>query len=111
MLDMHLHYKIAKWAIVSAVPFYFSPRREVFVKPTTAKGILAFLEVDDLHYNATPSWEFYNGYRHLVTEIKKQDSPSLSPTNAALTGFLMMSLKRGQMQGTLAVTIPSESAD
>ena len=92
MLAMLAQHKIAKWAVISAVPFYFSPRREVFVKPTTAKGILAFLEVEDLHYQATPSWAFYKGYQRLLAEVKKQVSPSLSPSNAALSGFLMMSL-------------------
>lgn len=84
-------FKIAKWAIISAVPFYFAPRREVFVKPTTAKGIVAYLEVADLRYTATPSWEFYKGYQALMVEVKKQVSPSLSPNYAALSGFLMMS--------------------
>lgn len=92
MLGMLQHHKIAKWAVISAVPFYHSPRREVFVKPTTAKRILAALEVEDLNYNATPSWEFYNGYRSLIAEVKKQVGRSLSPNNAALTGFLMMTL-------------------
>ena len=91
-VGMLLHHKLAKWAIVSVVPFYCAPRREVFVKPTTAKGIVAFLQVDNLHYNATPSWAFYQGYRQLITEIKKEVHPCLSPNNAALTGFLMMSL-------------------
>lgn len=92
ILGMLLHYKIAKWAVISAVPFYFAPRREVFVKPTTAKGILTFLEVEDLQYAPTPSWEFYKGYRSLLARVKKQVSPSLSPNYAALSGFLMMSM-------------------
>ena len=92
LLGMLLHHKVAKWAVISAVPFYFSPRREAFVKPTTAKRILASLEVQGLRYNATPSWEFYKGYRDLLTEIRKRISPSLSPNNAALSGFLMMTL-------------------
>ena len=91
MLSFH---KIAKWAVVSAVPFYHSPRREVFVKPSTAKGILALLEVDDLHYHSAPSWAFYTGYRKVLVEVRKRVSPSLSPNYAALSGFLMMSLKR-----------------
>ena len=94
LVEMHRPFGIAKWAVISALPFYFAPRREVFVKPTTAKGILALLEVDDLHYESRPSWEFYKGYRRLVVEIKKRVNPSLSPSNAALTGFLMMSLPR-----------------
>lgn len=85
------HYRIAKWAVISVVPFYFSPRREAFVKPTTAKGILAYLEITDLEYKPTPSWAFYKGYLALLADIKKQVAPSLSPNNAALTGFLMSS--------------------
>lgn len=86
------HHRIAKWAIISAVPFYFSPRKEAFVKPTTTKGILSYLEVTDLEYKATPSWAFYKGYLSLLADIKKQVAPSLSPNNAALTGFLMSSI-------------------
>jgi hypothetical protein len=92
IFGMLLHYKFAKWAIISAVPFYYSPQREVFVKPTTAKGIISFLEIADLQYSPTPSWEFYTGYRDLILEIKTLVDPSLSPNNAALTGFMMMSL-------------------
>lgn len=92
ILGMLAHHKIAKWAVISAVPFYFSPRKEVFVKPTTAKGILTFLEVENLRYNAMPSWSFYKGYRNLIADIKKQVDSCLSPNNAALSGFLMMSL-------------------
>lgn len=91
ILGMLAHYKIAKWAVVSAVPFYFAPKREVFVKPTTAKRIIAALEVEGLSYKPTPSWDFYKGYRNLLTDIKKQVDPSLAPNNAALSGFLMMS--------------------
>jgi hypothetical protein len=89
--EMLADYKLAKWSIISAVPFYLAPTREVFVKPTTAKGIIRYLEVEDLHYQAKPTWTFYQGYRRLIGEVKKHVSQSLSPNNAALTGFLMMS--------------------
>tara|TARA_B100000686_G_C16446304_1_gene789663 strand:- start:127 stop:801 length:675 start_codon:yes stop_codon:yes gene_type:complete len=92
LVGLLLPYKIAKWSVISAVPFYFSPRREVFVKPTTAKNIIAFLEVKDLFYDPIPSWDFYTGYRKLIVEIKKNVHRSLSPNNAALTGFLMFSI-------------------
>ena len=92
MCGMLAHHKLAKWAVISVVAFYFAPRREVFVKPTTAKGIIAYLEVDDLHYHPTPSWQFYRGYQKLISDVKKIVHPSLSPNNAALTGFLMMSM-------------------
>lgn len=92
ILGMLSHHKLAKWAVISVVPFYFAPTREAFVKPTTAKGILAFLEVEDLLYRPTPSWEFYRGYQRLLAEIKARVVPSLAPNNAALTGFMMMSM-------------------
>ncbi|MEH6515338.1 MAG: hypothetical protein V7742_01560 [Halioglobus sp.] len=92
ILGMLSHHKLAKWAVISVVPFYFSPQKEAFVKPTTAKGILAYLEIEDLIYKPTPSWSFYQGYQKLLAEIKKEVVPTLSPNNAALTGFMMMSL-------------------
>lgn len=92
IVEMLAFYKLARWSIVSALPFYFSPEKEVFVKPTTAKKIVARLEVEDLHYHARPSWGFYDGYRKLILEVKKHVDPSLTPNNAAITGFLMSSL-------------------
>lgn len=84
--------RLAKWSIISAVPFYFAPTREAFVKPTTAKGIIRFLEIDDLEYRPTPSWEFYDGYRKLLAEVRKAVHPSLSTNYAALSGFLMTTM-------------------
>jgi len=88
-------YKLARWPVITALPFYHAPRREAFVKPTTVKRILGWLEVEDLHYQPTPSWAFYRGFQRLLVAIRREVSPSLSPTNAALTGFLMMSLSAG----------------
>lgn len=85
-------YKVAKWPIVSAVPYYFAPKKEAFVKPTTAKKIIAYLEVDDLQYRPMPSWEFYRGYLKVLDQVKKEVHPSLSPGYAALSGFLMISM-------------------
>jgi len=86
------HHKIAKWSVMSVVPFYFAPEKEAFVKPTTAKGILSYLDIEDLVYKPTPSWEFYLGYRRILDEIKKEVVPSLSPNYAALTGFMMTTM-------------------
>jgi hypothetical protein len=92
LLDLLGRYKLARWSLVSAVPFYFAPRKEAFVKPTTARRIVAYLEMDDLRYEARPSWPFYEGYRKLIRDIKKEIDPSLTPHNAAVTGFLMASM-------------------
>ena len=92
ILGMLSHHKLAKWSLLSAVPYYFAPEKEAFVKPTTAKGIIAYLEVDDLQYRPTPSWEFYSRYRKLLDEVKKEVHPSLTNNYAALSGFLMTTM-------------------
>ena len=92
ILGLYSHHGVAKWSIISAVPFYFAPEKEVFVKPTTAKGILSYLEVAGLEYKPTPSWGFYRGYQALLAEVRKHVVPTLSPNNAALSGFLMSSI-------------------
>jgi len=86
------HHKVAKWPLVSAVPYYFAPTREAFVKPNTAKGIIQYLEVQDLHYRPQPDWNFYRGYLKLLDQVKREVHPSLSPSYAALSGFLMVSI-------------------
>ena len=92
LLGMLSHHKLAKWSLISAVPFYFAPKKEAFVKPTTAKGIIAYLEVEDMLYKPRPSWEFYAGYVKLLNAVKKEVHPSISPNYAALSGFLMTTI-------------------
>jgi hypothetical protein len=92
ILGMLSHYRLAKWSLISAVPFYFSPKKEAFVKPTTAKGIIAYLEVNDLYYKPTPSWQFYVGYRKLLDKVRSEVHPSLTNNYATLSGFLMTTM-------------------
>jgi hypothetical protein len=92
MVDILKTGKLAKWSLVSIIPAYYRPTREVFVKPTTAKGILRFFEIDDPVYSPTPSWDFYRKYRKLMNDAKKEVDRSLSPSNAAFSGFLMMTV-------------------
>ncbi|MBO6557755.1 MAG: hypothetical protein JJ934_04620 [Pseudomonadales bacterium] len=83
--------KMAKWSLMTIGLVYYRPQKEVFVKPTTAKAVVQKLELD-LTYKPRPSWEFYSGYRDAILEMKSVVNPSLAPNNAALTGFLMMTL-------------------
>jgi len=83
--------KIAKWSLMTICPLYFDSQHEVFVKPTTAKGIIQHLELDQLVYKPRPTWEFYECFRSTINEMKSRVDPLLSPNNAAFTGFLMMS--------------------
>lgn len=91
VVDILARWKLAKWSLVTIGMVYYRPQKEVFVKPTTAKDIIRKLELE-LEYRPRPYWEFYAGYRAAILDIKSRVDPSLSPNNAALTGFLMMSL-------------------
>jgi hypothetical protein len=82
--------KLAKWPVVTVFLAYYRPKKEVFVKPTTTKGIINYFEVEGLEYNPTPTYAFYKKYRTLINKMKKEVDSSLSPSNAAFCGFLMM---------------------
>ena len=92
VLDLMTDGKVARWSLITICLVYFNPETEVFVKPTTAKGIIQKLALDDLKYQPRPSWDFYTSFRSTINELKSHCDPSLSPNNAAFTGFLMMSL-------------------
>ncbi len=85
--------KLAKWTLLSVIPFYFRPDTEVFIKPTTCKVVIATFELEGLSYNATPSYAFYEKYRAHIMAMKAALSPEVGPNNAAFCGFLMMSLE------------------
>ncbi len=94
LVDILKSRKLAKWSLVTIIPTYFAPQVEVFVKPTTVKGILDYFGIEDLVYKPTPSWEFYSAYRQLINDAKTKVRKSLSPNNAAFSGFLMMTIKK-----------------
>lgn len=82
---------LAKWTLATVVQSHFRPTKDVFVKPTTAKLIIDKLELD-MRYDAKPTWAFYRQFRKTLGELKTQVSEDLSPSNAAFSGFLMVSL-------------------
>ena len=86
-------YKIAKWPLLTVYPIFYRPSEEVFVKPTTAKGIIEHFELTGLKYNARPTFEFYRAYREQIMLMKQEVDDSLRVDNAAFCGFLMMSLE------------------
>jgi len=85
--------KLAKWSLVTIVPYQYWPDREVFVKPTTTKQVIRTFELEGLEYSPRPSWDFYARYRDVVLTMKEAVDPSLGPNNAAFTGFLMMTME------------------
>lgn len=84
--------KLAKWSLMTICQAYYRPQVEVFVKPTTVKGIIEYFEIENLQYKPAPTWAFYDEYRMLINQMKTKVDPSLSPYNVAFSGFLMRSL-------------------
>ena len=92
MVDLMKTAKLGKWSLMTIIPAYFAPTTEVFVKPTTAKNVLKYFEIEDPIYKPTPTWEFYEKYREMINVSKSQVNKNLSPSNAAFSGFLMMTV-------------------
>jgi len=92
ILDLLRSRKLAKWSLMTLCQTYFHPQRDVLVKPTTVKGILEHFELKNLQYKPTPTWAFYEAYRALIHEMKSKVDQSLSPSNAAFSWFLLLSL-------------------
>jgi hypothetical protein len=86
-------YKLAKWPLVTVYPIYYRPSVEVFIKPTTAKGIIAYFELTGLKYNSNPTFEFYQAFREQIRQMKQAVHASLQVDNAAFCGFLMMTME------------------
>jgi len=91
ILDLLKSSKLAKWPLMTIYQTYFHSHRDVFVKPTTVKGIIEYFELKDLHYKPIPSWAFYDEYRSTILEMKSKVDGSLSPTNLAFSWFLLLS--------------------
>ncbi len=91
LVDILSTEKLAKWPILTAIPLYYRPTEEVFVKPTTVKAIIAFFELES-NYKPAATWEFYKGYRKEFNALKQGVSETLYPNNAAFSGFFMMTL-------------------
>lgn len=81
--------KLAKWSLMTICQAYYRPQFDVFVKPTTVKGIIEIFELKNLHYQPAPTWAFYDEYRATINEMKTKVDASLSPYNVAFSGFLM----------------------
>lgn len=92
-------WKLAKWSLLTVIPNYYRPNDEVLVKPTTAKGVIAYFELQDLTYSLQPSWDFYQRFRAAILKIRTSVDASLATSNAAFLGFLMMSFQAAKTEG------------
>jgi hypothetical protein len=93
LVEFLAQYNLAKWTIISVVLYYNDRQVEYFIKPTTTKNVIKYFEIKDLVYKPTPSFEFYNSYKKVLNEMKKNVDKSLSFDNAAFTGFLRIGME------------------
>ena len=93
MTGLLQEYKVAKWPLLTVYPIYYRPSVEVFIKPTTAKGIIAYFELTALTYSPRPTFEFYRAFRERILMMKQEVSEPLQVDNAAFCGFLMMAIE------------------
>jgi hypothetical protein len=97
MTGLLQEYKIAKWPLLTVYPIYYRPVQEVFIKPTTAKGVIEYFELTGLRYNARPTFEFYQAYREQIMLMKQEVDVSMRVDNAAFCGFLMMAIEEAHI--------------
>ncbi|WP_345986562.1 hypothetical protein WCX49_05410 [Sulfurimonas sp. HSL-1656] len=96
MVEVLAFYKLAKWPIVTLIPYYYARDRAFFIKPTTTKNIISFFEIEGVEYKPRPSYDFYRGYTKMLKQMKAEVDPSLGRDNGAFTGFLMMAMEMSQ---------------
>lgn len=84
---------LAKWHIVTLIPYYFAPEQNYFLKPTTTKNIIKYFELENLKYNSKPNYEFYENYTKELEIMKNSVRKELRDDNAKFTGFLRMGMK------------------
>lgn len=94
LVDVLSSYGLAKWSIVTLIPYYFYRDKAFFIKPTTTKNILSFFEINDLKYHSKPTYEFYVSYKMILEKMKTAVGQKIShDDNAAFTGFLMIAME------------------
>ncbi len=92
LVDLLSPYKLAKWPLITVWRAYYNLNDDVFMKPTTVKKIIQFLELDDIQYIVKPNFELYSKYRVYINTMKKEIDKRLSPNNPAFSGFLMVTI-------------------
>ena len=93
LVEFLSQYNLAKWTIISVILYYNNRQKEYFIKPTTTKNVIKYFEIKDLVYKPTPSFVFYDSYKKVLNEMKKNVDKSLHPDNAAFTGFLRIGME------------------
>ena len=93
LVEFLAQYNLAKWTLLSVVPYSINRQKDYFIKPTTTKNIIKYFELKDLIYKPKPSFEFYENYTKVLDEMKLNVDDSLTFDNAAFTGFLRIGIE------------------
>ena len=93
LVEFLSQYNLAKWTIISVILYYNNRQKEYFIKPTTTKNVIKYFEIKEVVYKPTPSYEFYNSYKKILNEMKKNVHKTLKIDNAAFTGFLRIGME------------------
>jgi len=93
LVEFLAQYNLAKWTLLSVVPYSINRQTEYFIKPTTTKNIIKYFELKSLIYKPKPSFEFYENYTKVLNEMKSNVDNSLTFDNAAFTGFLKIGIE------------------
>ncbi len=93
LVEFLSEYKLAKWTLISVVPYSINRQTEYFIKPTTTKNIIKYFDLKNLEYKPKPSFEFYDSYTKILDEMKSHLDKSLTFDNAAYTGFFKIAIE------------------
>ena len=93
LVEFLTEYKLAKWTIISVVPYCINRHQDYFIKPTTTKNIIKTFELEDCIYKTKPSFEFYDKYTKALDIMKSSIDKSLSPDNVGFTAFLKVAIE------------------
>lgn len=93
LVDFLAEYSLAKWTLISIVPYSLNRQTEYFIKPTTTKNIIKYFELKDCIYKPKPSFAFYENYIKILDEMKENLDDSLTFDNAAFTAFLKIGIE------------------
>jgi hypothetical protein len=96
LVEFLSQYNLAKWTLVSIVPYTMYREEFYFIKPTTTKMIIKYFELEGLDYKPRPSYEFYEKYKNYLDVMKNNCDTTLTFDNAAFTGFLKIGIEMGE---------------
>jgi len=93
LVEFLAEYKLAKWTLLSIVPYTINRQTQYFIKPTTTKNIIKYFELKDLIYKPKPSFGFYENYTKVLDEMKSNLDETLTFDNAVFTGFFKVAIE------------------